>query len=309
MVTALGAMGACAPPASAQGPKSPGPKPPKLAAQVKADGAAVRLLEANSGFPYTQVTLRLPRVSGPGVQAREAGFVTGLDVVLSTQRPHERGQPAPVELSVAYRGQQLAQARYVGKDVYVLLDVARWGSLPLALGASTRAKLNELNLAFGERWFEVPSATLAKLTAKTTRRFKPVSPAGLRGLATGAVAKLAGGLDPSEEPLPGGNERFAERGTLGSLASAAAQTAQALHLAPAPSAPTASTASVPQGTYYLAMTTAAGGRYMAKVEVAIATAKRQSVTAELAFTHVARPVAVPANATVVTSSMQSSIGL
>ena len=275
-----------------------GPAVP-ASAQVKADGAALRALEANTSFPNTQVSLRIQRLSGPGVPAQETAVVTGLDVVLYTQRQAKHGQTAPSEIVISYKGQQLGQLRYVGNRVYVLLDVAHWASLPIGWNASTRTKLNDINLAFGERWFEVPAATVAKLAPKGVGT---VTPSKIRGVVTDAIGKLVGSLDLSEAPLPGGNERFAERGSLSSLAGALSQVAKALH-ATAPS----SAAGMPQGTYFLSMSTAGAGRYMADVEMAIATGQGQSFTAELAFTHAAVPVVAPANAVVVTPSMLASL--
>lgn len=275
-----------------------GPAVP-ASAQVKADGAAMRALEANTSFPYTQVSLRIPRLSGPGVPAQETAVVTRLDVVLSTQRQAKHGQTAPSEIVISYKGQQLGQIRYAGNRVYVLLDVAHWASLPIGWNASTRAKLNDLNLAFGERWFEVPAATVAKMAPKGVGT---VTPSKIRGVVTGAIGKLVGSLDLSEVPLPGGNERFAERGALSSLAGVLSRAAKALHA----TAPLST--GMPQGTYYLSMSTAGAGRYMAKVEMAIATDQGQSFTAELAFTHAAVPVVAPANAVVVTPSMLASLG-
>lgn len=271
-------------------------------AQVKADAVAVQKLEANANFPYTQVSLHVPRISGPGLPAQEAAVVTGLDIVLSSQRQAQRS-----ELSVSWRGQQLGQVRYVGKDIYVMLDVAHWASLPLKLSASARNELARVDLVLGERWFEVP-ATVVRAAVAATKSLPPAtkrlpSPTALRVLVTGALAKFAGSLDLSEAPLPGGNERFAERGTLGSLAGALSRADKALV------ARLGLATSAPNGTYYLQMSTAAGGQYMAQVEVAIAMAQKQSLTAELTFTHAASPVLAPANATLVTSSMLKGLGL
>jgi hypothetical protein len=276
-----------------------GPAVP-ASAQVKSDGAAMRALGANTSFPYTQVSLRIPRLSGPGVPAQETAVVTGLDVVVSTQRQAKHGQMAPSEISVSYRGQQLGQIRYVANRIYAFLDVAHWASLPIGWNASTRAKLNDLNLAFGGRWFEVPTSTVAKMAPKGAGT---VTPSKIRGIVTDTIGKLVGSLDLSEVPLPGGNERFAERGSLSSLTGAFSQVAKALHA----TAPT-SAAGMPQGTYFLSMSTAGAGRYIADVEMAIATDQGQSFTAELAFTHAAVPVVTPANAVVVTPSMLASLG-
>lgn len=270
------------------------------AAPVNSSAAAVQKLEANAAFPYTQVSIRMPHLSGAGVQAREARVLTGLDVVVSVQRPSAHGKPALAGISVSYLGQQLGQARYVGKDLYLMLDISKWPTLPVGWTAATDKQLGELNLAFGERWFEVPSALIAKATAKGPSVAKDLkSPSDLSGAFTNAVAKLVRGMALSEAKLPGGNELFSGQGSLSSLGAVLAQ----LRNTPGFSVKSA------KGTYRITMTTAAAGRYMATIDVAVSTPQGQSTAVDVAFAHSVVPVVTPANATVVTPSMLASVGL
>lgn len=289
------------------------------ASSASAARSALQKLTANDAFPYTQLDIRLPRVSGPGVTAREATLVTGLELVVATEQAAKQGQPAASELSVYYRGTELGELRALGGNLYVLLDVAHWAALPVQWGASAKKELSAVDLALGERWFELSGAMLKGLGAKlkglgargatssvpSALGQVGLSPAALRNLVLTAVTKLADGMGWAEAPSAGGNLAFSAHGTLKSLAGEALSVSKALHLSTGQ--PQAS--SVPQGTYSVLMTTADAGRYIGHVDIGLEAVARGSLSLSLAFAHATEPVAAPQGAKLVTPQMLSGMGL
>ena len=303
LVTALGVMavGSGVPPVAAQASTS-------VAAR-----AAVQKLTANNAYPYTQLSLRVPRLSGAGVPPRYATLMAGLELVVASEQAGKQDPMGSEALSVYYKGTALGQLRAVNGNAYVLLDVAHWAALPLQWGASAQKTLSSLDLAVGERWFELPSPMLKRLEAQgaasssvpSVIKRAGASPAAFRNLLVGAVSKLVGGLDLKEAPSGGGNLTFSANGSLKGLASDASSVGRALHMTGVPGL----TAPTNQGTYSLVMSTTAAGRYIAHINFGLQVAGKGSVTLSLAFTHAVEPVVAPQGAKVVTSQMLSGMGL
>jgi hypothetical protein len=241
--------------------------------------------------------------------------MAGLELVVASQQAGKQDPMGSEALSVYYKGTALGQLRAVNGNAYVLLDVAHWAALPVQWGTSAKKTLSALDLAVGERWFELPSPMLKRLEAQgaasssvpSVIKRAGSSPAAFRNLVVGAVTKLVGGLDLKEAPSGGGNLTFSANGSLKGLASDASSVGRALHVTGVPglTAPT----NVPQGTYSLVMSTTAAGRYIAHINFGLQVAGKGSVTLSLAFTHAVEPVVAPQGAKVVTSQMLSGMGL
>jgi|GEM_PF-5029080 len=283
---------------------------PAATAQASIGAIATQKLLANNSYPYTQVSIREPRLSGVGT-AKYAKLVTGLDLTASSQKASGPGGAG--ELSVSYAGTELAQSRFVNGNAYVLLDVSHWAGLPVAWGASVKQKLSSLDLAFGERWFEVPGALLKQLEAKAggPASLPPAlgqavtSPAALRQLSVTVVTKFVAGLDFTEEPLPGGNDSFSAHGSLASLDGAVLAVARSLRLSEAPS----QLPQAPTGTYSLVMSTADAGHYVAQVDLGLQVQGQGALTLAISFAHTPEQVTAPPKPTVVTPSMLAGMGL
>ena len=277
--------------------------------------AAIQKLTANNAFPYTQLSLRVARLSGAGVPPRYVTLATGLELVVASQQGGKQDPMGSEALSVYYKGTALGQFRVVKGNAYVLLDVAHWTALPLRWGASAQKTLSSLDLAVGERWFELPGPLLkqmeaqgsASLSVPSVIKRAGSSPAALRNLVVSAMTKLVGGLDLKEAPSGGGNLTFSANGSLKSLAGDALSIGRALHMTGAPG-PTA-LAKVPQGTYSLVMSTADAGRYVANVNFALQVAGKGSVDLTVALAHAVEPVVAPQGAKVVTPQMLSGLGI
>ena len=277
--------------------------------------AAIQNLTANNALPYTQLSLRVPRLSGAGLPQRYATLVTGLKLVVASQQGGKQDPMGSEALSAYYKGTALGQLRAVNGNAYVLLDVAHWTALPLRWGASAQKTLSSLDLAVGERWFELPGPMLkqmeaqgsASLSVPSVIKRAGSSPAALRNLVVGAVTKLVGGLDLKETPSAGGNWTFSANGPLKGLASDALSVGKALHMTGAPglTAP----AKVPQGTYSLVMSTAGAGRYIANINFALQVAGKGSVDLTVTLAHAVVPVVAPQGAKVVTPQMLSGMGI
>src|SRR5579875_920064 len=273
---------------------------PAATAQASIGAIATQKLLANNSYPYTQVSIREPRLSGVGT-AKYDKHVTGLDLTASSQKASGPGGAG--ELSVSYAGTELAQSRFVNGNAYVLLDVSHWAGLPVAWGASVKQKLSSLDLAFGERWFEVPGALLKQLEAKAGG---PASlPAALGQLSVTVVTKFVAGLDFTEEPLPGGNDSFSAHGSLASLDGAVLAVARSLRLSEAPS----QLPQAPTGTYSLVMSTADAGHYVAQVDLGLQVQGQGALTLAISFAHTPEQVTAPPKPTVVTPSMLAGMGL
>lgn len=291
---------------------------PPAAAQTSAAvaaRAAVQKLTANNDYPYTQLSVGVPRFSGAGFPSKYATLVRGLKLVVDSQQATKQDPMGSGELSAYYKGTELGQLGAVNGNAYVLLDVAHWAALPLQWTASEQKTLSALDLAVGERWFEVPGPMLKRLEAQGTASLSvPAvvkragsSPAAFHNLVVGAIAKLVGGLDLTETPSAGGNLTFSAAGSLKGLANNALSVGKALHMTwvPGPAAQT----KVPQGTYSLVMSTAAEGRYIAHIDFGLQVAGKGSVDLTLSLAHAVEPVTAPQSAKVVTSQMLSSMGL
>ena len=297
-----------------------GPAAVVPAASARASGASVakvvvEKLAANNSYAYTQLVVSVPRLSGAGVTARDAALVTGLRLVVASEKSHQ----GAAELGVYYKRPELGQFRVLNGDLYVLLDVANWSVLPVQWSASVKKQLSSADVAIGERWFELTSTTLKKLETKGAASLPsavaPVikgigsSPAAFRAMAVRWVSELVGSLDFTETPLAGGNLVFLAQGTLESLATKlsglASSIGKALHAAP-PTLP--STSTVPKGTYSLQMSTAAAGRYISRVRIALQVVGRGSVALSVTFAHAPEPVVAPQGAKVITPSALSGMG-
>jgi hypothetical protein len=280
------------------------------ASTTTAAQVAARALAANNAYPYTQLSITVPQLSGPGVPAWGTKLATGLKLVVASQQAVP-GRSAAGELTVYYLGTELGQVRAVGGNLYVLADVAHWSSLPVPWGASGKSELSTIDLAVGERWFELQAATVKRLEGTTAassplRQVGP-SPAALRNLVATAAAKFVGGLSFKEAPSAGGNFTFSAHGALQALAANALAAGRALHLTTASGLPKGDV--VPNGTWSLVMSTTAAGRYIAHVGMGLQAARKGSISLSLAFAHAVEPVVTPSGAKVVTPSMLSGMGL
>lgn len=283
---------------------------PTATAQASAAASAIQKLVANNAYPYTNLSIRVPRFSGVGT-AKYAKLLTGLDLTVSSQKTSKPGGAG--ELSVSYAGVELGQFRFVGGNAYVLLDVSHWADLPVSWGASAKQGLGSLDLAFGERWFELPGTLVKRLEAKagSSSSFSPVlghavtSPAALRQLSVQVVTKFIAGLDLTESPLPGGNDSFSAHGSLASLEGHFLSVARSLHVPGLP----AQVSQAPRGTYSVVMATAGAGRYIARVDLGVQVQGKGALELAIAFAHAPEPVTAPQGATVVTPSMLAGMGL
>ena len=306
MTLVAAVLGVTALVAAALGPMAPAvvaSPAPVQASGANAAKVAVGKLAANGSYPYTQLVVSVPKLSGAKVTAQDAALATGLRFVVASEKSH-RGAAG---LTVYYKSAELGQLRTLGGNVYVLADVAKWQALPMRWGAAAKKELSAIDVVAGERWFELTGATLEQLGGKgATSSIGPLSTA-LRTWAS----KLVGSLGFTEIHTAGGNLAFSAQGTFMSLrpelVGLAALIGKAMHTA----GPYTSTD--PKGTYSLRMSTAAAGRYISDMRIALRAADKNSVTLSVTFAHAREPVTAPQGAKVVTpsalSGMMSGMGL
>jgi hypothetical protein len=277
------------------------------------DQLVITKLAANGKYPFSQIDLSFPQISGKGISALDAAVVSGLQIeVLSA--PGGAGKQPIGEVSVNFKGVQLAQLRTIGGNLYGIFNIQKWSVLPLHFSKSTTTELSSLDAAFGERWLELPAAELAQLEKKlrgATKAAPPAatltSPAAAEQLALGAATQFVAGLSLNESSLPGGNEAFTSSGTLASLEVNAIAAEAEVEKAVGGKVKTSTATKPPAGTYSLRITTSGNGAYVGQISFAFSEPGQGSGTVQLNFSHRAEPFGVPAGARVIPSSMLGSL--
>jgi hypothetical protein len=271
-------------------------------------------LEANGKYPYTQVTLALPRIAVKGVSAEQAALVTGLRIVVDAARA-AKPAAATAKLDVLYKTTDLGQLRFVGGNLYLRANIAKWSVLPVHWSKSTVQELSSVDVAFGERWLEVTASTLASLEKKSA------DPAVLKRLSgstsamntalSGALAKFVKGVTFTQTAAPNGNLAFRASGPLQTLADNGAAAISAIEQS-LPAGTVKSTLPAPgkvKGSYTLVLSTAAAGAYISNITLAIGVPGTGSLTFVVAYGHAVEPVGAPTGATVITPQDLSGMGL
>ncbi len=270
------------------------------------DQLVVTKLEANSKYPYTQITLAVPALAAKGVSAEEAAITEGLRIVIDSSNSASPSTAA-AKVDIFYKGVLLGEVRVIGGNLYVFLDSAKWSALPLHFSKATTAELNQIDVAFGERWLEIPASALSKLSPGAK---KLSSPAQVDGDAVAALTQLLDGINLTESSAPGGNLAFSAGGSLQTLAVNFTAAADALEKQIGTKSAKLSklTSKPPTGTFSLKMTTAGGGAYLGAISLGVDVTGKGggSGTVQLGFAHAVEPVAVPAGAKVIPPSILAS---
>lgn len=269
-------------------------------------------LAANEKYAYAQLTLAIPALAGKGVSAEDAAITEGLRLVLLTA-PGAPGKTASSEVAVDYKSVQLAQLRSVGGNFYARLNTAQWSALPLHLSKSTTASIEGIDVAFGERWLELPASALATAEKKLqhTTPSSPVmkelgSPAALEQFGVRAATGLLAAVPLTQSPAAGHNLSFAASGSLASLAASEISALDAIAKGLGEK-PVAAPKKAEAGTYTLHMSTGGAGAYLAGVTLGLDVAGQGSLTLRMSFSHLAEPFGAPPGAKLVPSSLLGSL--
>lgn len=258
-------------------------------------------LAANEKYRYTQLTLSIPEVAGKGVSAESAAISKGLRIVLLGARSGP-GTKSNSELALYYKAAQLGQLRDVGGNLYVLLNTAKWSVLPVRWSKSATAGLAKIDVAFGERWLEVPAASLAALQ-KRFQRVSPAtteldSPAALEQLAVVGATGLLARIPLTESPASGHNLAFTGSGSLVTLQ---ANVIAAFHAIGKQlgQKPIKATTKADAGTFTLRMSTGRAGAYLASITLGIDATGKGTAVLHMSFTHLPEPLGAPAGAKII----------
>ena len=311
--TAGGAAAAAPAPAPAvSAPAAPAPAMLPLVATPGAGAIVLQKLLANQSYPYTQVSIGVPRLVGRGVGREEWEIVTGMHLVVDEPRPAPHAKHTPSQLDIYYRKANLFELRSVGGNLYLWADVRNWFGVPALWTPSARRVVAILDLGYGERWFSASQATLEKLVRQAAAHtplagelgHMPANPTAVEAGLASALGGLLASLSFHESAAAGGNFVFRSSGSLQSLANDlsgfVASIGKAVPGAPAtPAASQGLGAVVAKGSYTLVVSTGGHGAYASTVELSVGIAGTGSVTVDVAFTHAAKPVVAPRHATAI----------
>lgn len=275
----------------------------------------VQKLEANQRYPYTQFTLALPKLTGKGITAADSAVATGIRIVVDAPKP-TKAVAQSAQVALFYKTTALGELRVIKNNLYLLLNVAKFTTLPLKFSASTKQQLSTVDTVFGERWFELPVTTLGQLAhsksgASLNSGLKAVQdPLAVQTTAEASLAKMIAALPVTRSAAPGGNQTFRSAGTLQSLASKAGSVISAIDKSALGSAakPVTSLGKA-KGTYSAVFTTADHGAFVNHILLAVGAAGQGSINFSISYAHAIQPVVAPKGAKVLTKQSLAQFGL
>lgn len=287
----------------------------QAASSTAAAALLAQKLEANQKYPYSQVTLAIPRLAIKGVSASESTLVDGLRIVTDTPKA-VKGKPAAGKVDVLYKGTDLGELRVIGSNLYLLANVAKWDALPIKLKPATKQELAAIDTSFGERWFEISATTLSQMARSSGSSSAGVggalgalqNPAGLQSSSEAALTGLLKGLTITKKPAAGGNVSFRASGSLQSLASSGAAAFSTIEKSLGIAGKSVTKVKAAKGSYTLVVTTAAHNAYVSSILLAIGVNGKGSMDLSIAYAHADEPVVAPAGAKVLTKQTLSQLG-